>query len=346
MFRKPYCWLLLLILSGVIFPARIASARDGDAEVSQSTDAASGFEVWTIKSGRTELKFAPAAGANPYSLKFEGRELLRTPKSLKELPGFGYGNPLLYPTPNRVRDAKFTFDGKTFQFPANNKSNFLHGLVHSAPWKVTGNVRTTDGIGKVCSLQFAPGTEHYRLFPFKHDLTMAYQVTDGKVKLSYHVINTGDKPLPFGFAFHPWFLYLGERSNTYLTIPATHHMHAVEQLPSGKLEDLTGSPFDARKPLSLKGFVIDDVYFGMSPNKPVVIDHRDARLRLSLQGSADFTHLVVYTPDAEWFCVENQTCSTDAHNLHAKGLVKESHLQIVEPGKHLGGSVEIRIEKY
>ena len=92
--------------------------------------------------------------------------------------------------------------------------------------------------------------------------------------------------------------------------------------------------------------MIDDVYFGMTPQKPTTIDLRDIRLKLLLRGSADFTHLVVYTPNADWFCVENQTCSTDAHNLHAKGLVKESHLQIVPPGKKQSGTLEIELEKY
>ena len=32
-------------------------------------------------------------------------------------------------------------------------------------------------------------------------------------------------------------------------------------------------------------------------------------------------------------CMENQTRSTDAHNLYAKGLEKEAHLLIAEKGR-------------
>ena len=125
-------------------------------------------------------------------------------------------------------------------------------------------------------------------------------------------------------------------------------MDAVKELPTGKLLDLAGqADLDARQPRSLEGFLRDDVYYGMTPDKPAQIDFRDKRLKLTLSASEDFTHLVVYTPkDQPWFCVENQTCSTDAHNLYARGFKKESHLQIVEPGKTGSGWVEYKFESY
>jgi len=42
--------------------------------------------------------------------------------------------------------------------------------------------------------------------------------------------------------------------------------------------------------------------------------------------------MVVYTQQPAFFCVENQTCSTDAHNLYARGLKDISHLLTVRPG--------------
>jgi aldose 1-epimerase len=46
----------------------------------------------------------------------------------------------------------------------------------------------------------------------------------------------------------------------------------------------------------------------------------------------DFTHLVHYTPRGErFFCLENQTCSTDVHNLHAKGFTEAAGLKTVAP---------------
>jgi aldose 1-epimerase len=334
--------ILLGWLSGLVICASHAAA----AEIQLSTDADTGKAVLSIKNGSTAIKLRPESGANVFSINYKGTELLKSPKSLKDLPGFGYGVPVLFPMPNRVRDGVFTFEGKPFKFEPNNNGNFLHGLVHSAAWE-TGSI--DDQSGKVMlRLRFQPGTDLYKRFPFAHDLLLAIEALDDGVRWKYTVDNSkGDKPVPFGFAIHPWILYQGSREQTFITIPATSVMEAANLLPTGKLLILDGSSYDARKPKSLGGFLSDDVYFGMQSSKPTVIDFRQPRLKITLSASDDFTHLVLYTPKGEpWFCVENQTCSTDAHNLYAKGLKKESHLQIVEPGKTASGHVEMRFENY
>jgi aldose 1-epimerase len=317
------------------------------AETTIGTDDETGWLVHTVTQGQTKIRLVPAAGCNVYSIEYAGRELLKRPKSLKDLPGFMYGNPVLYPMPNRVRDAELKFGDKTYKFEANNGKNFLHGLVHSAPWEVT---QVEGSAGKTtlhCRLPFQPGTKWYEAFPHKHVLKLDIIVTDGAVRFAYTVDNTeGDGPVPFGFAYHPWFLYQGPRAKTFLTIPATHWMEAEELLPTGKLVPLAGTKFDLRQPRSLEGFVIDDVYYGLAPEQPTVIDFREAKLKLELAATPDFTHLVVYTPQEPWFCVENQTCATDAHNLFARGLKKESHLLIVEPGKAHTGYAEFRFKAY
>jgi len=317
-------------------------------EVQKEKDADSGYEVLVAKQGNTTVRLVPAAGCNAYSINYAGTELLKTPKTLKELPGFLYGNPVLYPTPNRVREAKFTFQGTEYKFTANNDSNFLHGLVHNVPWEVVDTSSGEDHATIRCRYKFEPGSETFKLFPHQHAIELTTKVTDNGVRFSYTVDNSqGDKPVPFGMAYHPWFLYQGSRKETYLTVPATHLMEAETLLPTGKLLELTGTNYDARTPISLEGFVIDDVYFGMQPAQPAVIDFREKKLKITLHASEDFTHMVVYTPkDEPWFCVENQTCSTDAHNFFAKGLEKQAHLIILEPGKTFSGHAAFEFSKY
>ena len=342
MHRVIRCLSLLILLS----PA-LSRAKDTGA-VSTTKDAGTGWTVYDLAKGQTAVKLEPSAGANVFSIRYKGTELLKSPMSLKELPGFASGVPVLYPMPNRVRDGVFTYGGRQFKFTPNNEGNFLHGLVHSAKWDVADYKSSDESAAVTCRLKFEPGTEQYKLFPFQHALQLKIEALSDGVRWTYTVDNTkGDQAVPFGFALHPWILYQGPRSETYITIPATHLMESVKLLPTGKLLDLTGSNYDARQPKSLEGFLSDDVYFGMRSAAPAVIDFRQPRLKITLSASNDFTHLVLYTPkDQPWFCVENQTCSTDAHNLYAKGLAKESHLQIVEPGKTASGSVEYRFATY
>lgn len=115
-------------------------------------------------------------------------------------------------------------------------------------------------------------------------------------------------------------------------------------LPSGKLLGLDQHRLDARKAVSLAGFVADDVFFGMRPADPATIESTKSKLRVRLKASREFTHVVVWTPDRPYFSVENQTCSTDAHNLAANGMNDVAHLQVCPAGKSMTGFVEYAVE--
>ncbi|MEZ6088840.1 MAG: aldose 1-epimerase [Pirellulaceae bacterium] len=335
-FRRGFLSFLLL-LAGVSPPLMLAG------ELTLSTDSDSGFQVVDITHGETQVKFVPAAGANVYSLRVAGVEYFRQPASLRDLPGVGFGNPVLYPTPNRVRDAKFTFNDREVRFKPNAGKHHIHGLVNREAWTIV-ETSSDEGRSSVkCKLSFAEGTSLGDRFPFPHQLFLTVTVTNETVRWTYEVDNTnGSDPVPYGFALHPYFVYQGERASTFLTIPATHWMEAENQLPTGRLlpGDRVGVPFE--EPFSLKGTKLDDVFFGLTPQQPTTIDFRDVGRRVTIVASDAFTHLVVWTPDRPYFGIESQTCSTDAHNLHALGYERAAHLQICEPGGKQTGWVEYR----
>lgn len=320
--------------------------------IRKRVDLENGWPVFELAQGDLVVEVVPDAGCNVRSIRYRGRELLRQAPSLAELRGTRYGVPVLYPTPNRVRDARFTFDGRTYAFEPNKGPNFIHGLVKGESWEVAESRQLLDrsGMGEsACELEcrfvFAPGRPVYALFPHPHVLSLTVRVSPSSVRWTYRVDNSrGATRVPFGFGLHPWFRYQGPRARTYLTVPATHWMEAIELLPTGRLVDLAETAIDIRTARSLDGLVVDDVYFGMTPDRPAQIEHRAAGLSVELAATEDFTHAVVFTPaDIDAFCVENQTCSTDAHNLHALGLERASHLLIAEPGEVRSGSVELRL---
>ncbi|MHB1318245.1 MAG: aldose 1-epimerase, partial [Anaerolineae bacterium] len=66
--------------------------------------------------------------------------------------------------------------------------------------------------------------------------------------------------------------------------------------------------------------------------------------KLTLFADDFFTHSVVFTPtERPFFCIENQSCSTDAHNLYAQGLQEAAHLTILEPGESLSASITFQV---
>ena len=316
-------------------------------EVKQMVDKGSGVKVYTLAQGDVVAEVAPDAGFNVFSIKYKGRELLKQPASLDKLPGYMYGVPLLYPMPNRVRHGKLKLADLDLSFEPNNGAHFLHGLVHSAPFQVDGVEQTEDAAQITGIINFKRESVWHKRFPLDHRLLIKLRVTDRAVRWTYELDNSnGNSAIPYGFGLHPWFLYQGTRKKTILTVPATHWMEAVELMPTGKLVDLNGTKFDARNGISLQDFIIDDVYFGLEPNDPARIDFEDVGLQIRLNASKEFTHMVVYTPDKEpFFCVENQTCSTDAHNLYERGLKRESHLLICKPHSIETGWAEFEFQQ-
>ena len=106
----------LTILASGLSPVLLSAG-----EVSVEKDTATGWDIYTLQQGETTVRLAPAAGANAFSVVHRGAEYFRVPEELKKLSGVGYGNPILYPMPNRVRGASFTFEGTTHEFPQNGR---------------------------------------------------------------------------------------------------------------------------------------------------------------------------------------------------------------------------------
>lgn len=315
------------------------------ANIQVAIDEETGWKIYTMSQGQTTVKVVPAAGANVMSLQQSGIEFFRQPEQLSNLPGVGYGNPILYPMPNRVKGAQFTFDEQEFKFPANGRGNFIHGLVNRQAFHVEGMRITDDKATLTLVIDFAAQDELRELFPVAHKFYMSITVSAARVRWEYRVENMDEsKRLPFGVAFHPYFVYQGERSESFLTIPATHWMESEKQLPSGKLVPASELDYALSEPLCMKDLKFDDVFYGLSNEVTTLIDFRDTKRQVVIHASDEFTHLVVWTPDRPYFGIESQTCSTDAHNLYSAGKQEAANLQICEPGKSMTGWVEYELK--
>ena len=194
-------------------------------------------------------------------------------------------------------------------------------------------------------LDFNPNHHLYQLWPFNHRITLDFILDQKSIQIIFSVENQDEKPIPFGFALHPYFRYIGKKSETYLACPAKYHMMAEGLLPTGKLITMDGWLFDIQKPVTLEGLDLDDVFYGIKPDQPAWFEVRDKRVKVTLRASEEFTHMVIYTGNPEAFCLENQTCSTDAHNLSTKGYESEAHLLIAKPGETMSMWVKYIIEK-
>ena len=294
-----------------------------------------------------EVRVASNAGSNLFSWKVDGVELLTQPQQLGDLKDQRAGTPLMFPTVNRVRDAHMVFEGREFSFEANSATNFIHGLARRRPFQV-GKVEAKGAQAATAELflDWDEKQPDFSRFPIKHRLTLSYTLRKASLQIGYRVDNQDSAKLPFGFGLHPYFHIPDRREDVTVMAPADTRMEAIDFLPTGKLLPVAKTAYDLRAAKPLAGLALDDVYLGMTPDKTAAFTLAGSGLRVQLGGSADFTHLVVYTPpDKPFFCIENQTSSTDAHNLYAQGKKREAHLQVVAPGKKASGAVTWTIRR-
>ena len=303
--------------------------------------------------GERELsvKVFPSAGANAFSFTVNGVELLRQPSSLDDLSGYRYGIPLLYPTHLLVEGGTFTFEGREYRFPTDARGHHTNGLVYEVPWEVGELEVEEKAIRLPLSLTVTRSHPLYKVFPFEHEIRVTHALSLEGLRIAVEIKNRGARRLPLGFGIRPCFRILGDRSETYVTVPARKRMEADRSSgrPSGELEDLSGSDQDLRGPSSLEKLDLDDVYWGMMPEQSAAWEARDRGIRVTLEASEVFTHVAAYTPQGEdYFCLANQTCSADAHNLYARGHAEAAHLLILEPmgapGSKVKGSIFIRVD--
>jgi aldose 1-epimerase len=341
------------LVIGALAAARLGTASPAVPYTAlKETDGPSGLEVLVLRhedrrapARSLEARILPSGGANLFSLKLGDDELLVQPPTLGELAMSPAGTPILYPTPNRVRDAKLEFEGRRYEFTPNSGANFIHGLVRRRPWQ---SEATADRKGATARLwiDWDASQPDFAHFPIEHRLTVSFTVRPGALRIAYAVENRSQTRLPFGFGLHPWFRVPGERKDVFLRVPAAHRMEAEERLPTGNLLPVQKTPFDLRKPTTLDGLDLDDVYFGLTPDAVPSFEWRDRKIRVTFGASREFTHLVVFTPPTRpTFCIENQTSSTDAHNLFNRGKKREAHLLIVDPGKISRGAVDWKISR-
>ncbi len=152
---------------------------------------------------------------------------------------------------NRIARGTFTLDGTTYHIPTNDGPNMLHG------GKIGFNKRIWDA--KDVSTSDTPALELHYLspdgeegFPGNLDVTVRYSLDD-KNGLHIDYSATTDKATVLNLTNHSYFNLGGAGSATVLThkvkLDADKFTPVNSTLiPTGKLENVSGTPFDFRKP--------------------------------------------------------------------------------------------------
>jgi aldose 1-epimerase len=303
----------------------IHSLYDDSTGASASVSSTYGFNLFDLR--------LPAAG--------EVRPILVSAPDFAENPqgSARNGTPILFPYPNRVRDATFTFGGKTYKLPVKNGPNAIHGFAADVPWEVVEHRAGADSafvVGRYQISRHSP--QMLPNWPTDATIQVAYRLAGRRLTMTVTVTNPTATDLPYGFGIHPYFRLPftpgGNLERTQVIVPATRYWVLENFLPTGETRPVDPR-LDFRSGQPMKGLKLDDVLTGLEFQG----DHSACRL-VDLDKNAEFRlgfdrtirELVVYTPpnSPDVISLEPYTQTTDAINLQPKAV--DAGLRVLSHG--------------
>lgn len=169
-----------------------------------------GLQAVEFSKGDYTALLVPSVGANLVRLAHTrlGAEILRTPaadevETFRSRPQI-FGLPILFP-PNRIEDGRYTFDGRTYQYPITieKEHNYHHGILKGQPFAVSKAVETDDEVLIECRYYSnAANDAIFRDFPHEFKCKITYRLSAGGLKQEVMLANRSRTPMPVGVGFH------------------------------------------------------------------------------------------------------------------------------------------------
>ena len=264
---------------------------------------------YTLENNEISLDIDLSEGMNVNAISFKGKNIIHYDES-RRTAGGTYAVPVLFPTPNRTENLIYKYCKKDIQA-------VMHGFLRHSEF--TLEEKTGNKVRGYC--EFDGKNE---LFPYEGRMTIEVSIIGGTVFWLFNFINLSDEKLAYNLALHPFFTKEGlkeikvgvkeEMLNKETLIPTG------ETVPHGRIE------------LPADEVAMDTVFIMDNPFSAAM--HYDS-FDVEFKASEDFSHAVIFSaPDKDFLCIEPQTGSTDAHNLHAKGFIREAGLIEVNPGEN------------
>ena len=295
-----------------------------------------GYDIYSIEEkGKAVAEIVPELGNNCYVFRVsDGNDwyhVIDPPPDLDTLEQrpTAYGNPILFPFPNRIRNGKWEFEGKTYQFDKQPESpTTIHGLLLNQPYNVDKHTADENGATLVCSLNSQDFPDVIRQFPFPFKIEITYTIKEAVLTMDVAIRNTGESNMPVGFGIHPYFKTdisaEADASKAVITVPANKYWELDDVLvPTGKQLDVEGM-LDLRLGQPFEELKLDHVFTDVILDNGVsrcTIENRDTGHSMIMESDSQFRELVVYTPpNRDAICFEPYTCPTDAINLEANGI--------------------------
>lgn len=230
--------------AGSVVRAPFGETAEGQAVEVFTLRNAGGVEARVINYGGTIISLkTPDRSGQP------GDIVLGFDSLAPYLAGTPYFGALIGRYGNRIGGARFELDGQTYQLPANDGPNHLHGGPRGfdkVVWSAEPFERAKER-GLVLRYTSPAGEQGY---PGTLSATVTYTLTDeNELVVEYQA--TSDQPTPVNLTQHSYFNLAGDGAGDILghelMIAASHYTPVDSTLiPTGEIAPVAGTPFDFR----------------------------------------------------------------------------------------------------
>lgn len=220
------------------------TARDGKDVYAFTLENANGMRARVINFGAILVNlYVPDKNGNPEDvvLGFDNLEGYYENESF-----FGT---TIGPSANRIGNASFQINGKTYQLAANDGPNNLHSNIQLGYHKRVWNIEAETDNSVTFSIEAPDGDMG---FPGNKKISMTYSLSDdNKLTLSYH--GTSDADTLINMTNHTYFNLSGHQAGSIedhlLTIHAGSYTPVVPgAIPTGEIAPVAGTPMDFTSP--------------------------------------------------------------------------------------------------
>ncbi len=264
------------------------------------------------------------------------------------------GHPILFPFPGRLRQGRFSFEGREYQLPLTDATgqHAIHGFTPRNRWRVVDSLTGPDFAAVTGEFHLARDLpEAVEYWPSDFQLRVTYRLHTDRLRVEAAIQNVGSGRLPCGVGYHGYFRIPGmpelEIGGCILQASVEQLWLSENQLPTGQRLNLQPD-IDFRHGQPIGATVLDHVFTGVS-GPPVDdgmielarLSHPAVRGVLRVVADRSFRELVLFTPPhRQAIAIEPYTSSADAANLAAQGV--DSGWRVLERDAVWNTTVEYR----
>lgn len=251
----------------------------------------------------------PNLGASLQKLTKNGIEIIDGITNNKEgltLYKNKYNSSLLFPSPNRIDDGKYSFNNNKYQLFCNETTlnNSLHGHIFNKQFEVT-KADATENSAEI-TLSYTNNGD-ISGFPFAYKIDITYTFTKYNLAINFNVVNNGEEAFPFGLGWHPYFKSTN-LAKSILTFDGTKKYDLNDKMiPQEEIQ----IPF--KTPLTLEDTFLDDCFLIQHPK--ATFKTPDYEIAIDFTATSNKNYLQCYTPHTrDCIAIEPMTCAPNSFN--------------------------------